>query len=109
MLCKLMYMLRDRSDAARQLFIVGLGDAQKRDAGLPQRVDARHDVAGRQRNMLDAGATVVIEVLLDLALPAPLGWLVDWELDPPGAVLHHLAHQRRVLSADILVVEVDEL
>ena len=59
--------------------------------------------------MLDAGAAVVIEVLLDLALPAPLGWLVDREFDPPGAVLHHLAHQRRVLSADVLVVEVDQL
>ena len=72
----------------------------------PHRLD---DVAGRQRDVLHAGAAVELEVLLDLRSPLALRRLVDRELDPPRAVLHDLRHQRRVLGADVLVVEVNEL
>ena len=59
--------------------------------------------------MLHARPAVELQVLLDLRPPPALGRLVDRELDPPRAVLHHLRHQGRVLGADVLVVEVDEL
>ena len=60
-------------------------------------------------DVLHARPAVVLQVLVDLRLPLALGRLVDRELDPPGAVLHHLRHQGRVLGADVLVVERDEL
>jgi hypothetical protein len=59
--------------------------------------------------VLDAGAAVELEVLLDLALALSLGGLVDRELETPVAAHHHLAHERRVLGGDRFVGEVSEL
>ena len=58
--------------------------------------------------MLHAGRAVEVEVLLDLALPAALGRLVDREHDLV-VVPHDGRHQRRVLGGDLVVVEVGEL
>ncbi len=58
--------------------------------------------------MLHARPVVVLDVLLDLALLAALGRLVDRHHDL-AAVPHDGRHQRRVLGADLLVVEVHEL
>ena len=59
--------------------------------------------------MLDAGAFVEVQVLLDLALLAAGGGLVDGELDAAVAVAHHLAHQGGELGGDVVVVEADQL
>ncbi len=59
--------------------------------------------------MLDAGAFVEVEVLVDLRLLLALGGLIDRELDPAAAVGDHLRHQGRVLGRDLLVGEVDHL
>src|SRR5437667_109535 len=61
------------------------------------------------RDVLDAGAVVELEVLLDLALALPLGRLVDRELDLAAPVRHHLRHQRRVLRLNLIVAEVDDV
>ena len=76
---------------------------------LAERSDGLHDVLRLQRDVLDAGAAVELEVLLDLALALALGRLVDRELDLPLAVRHHLRHERGVLRRDVLVGEVREL
>ena len=76
---------------------------------LAQRRDRAHDVLRLHRDVLDAGAAVELEVLLDLALALALGRLVDRELDLPLAVRHDLGHERRVLGRDVLVREVREL
>ena len=75
----------------------------------PHGADGVDDVVGGHGDVLHAGAAVELQVLLDLRPPPRLGRLVDRELDPARAVLHHLRHQGRVLGADVLVVEVDEL
>ena len=72
----------------------------------PHRVD---DVAGGQGDVLHAGAAVELQEFLDLRAALGLGRLVDRELDPAGAVLHHLRHQGGIFGADVLVVEVDQL
>ncbi len=74
-----------------------------------QLAHGRQDVAGAHGDVLHARSHVVVQVFLDLALALALGRLVDGELDPPAAVLHHLGHQGRVLGADVLVVEVQQL
>ena len=81
----------------------------KRTPRLAERRDRLHDVLRLHRDVLHPGAAVELEVLLDLALPLPLGRLVDRELDLPLAVRHHLRHERRVLGRDVLVREVREL
>ncbi len=65
------------------------------------------DVGGEQRDVLHAGAAVVVEVLLDLALALARGRLVDRELDRMRVVGHHDAHERAVFGRDVLVVEAD--
>ena len=62
-----------------------------------------------QRDVLRAGAAVVLDVLLDLRLALALGGLVDRELDAARAVGDDLRHQRRILGRDGLVREVDHL
>ena len=66
-------------------------------------------MSGRvQGDVLDTGRAVEVEVLLDLALAATLGRLVDREHDLV-VVPDHGGHQRRVLGGDLVVVEVGEL
>ena len=74
----------------------------------PQGPHRGDDVGGVQGDVLHAGGAVEVEVLLDLALPAALGRLVDRQHDLV-VVPHHRRHQRRVLGGDLVVVEVGEL
>ena len=57
--------------------VVRVGHLHEPHAARAQRVDAGHDVVGAQRDVLHAGSVVVLDVLLDLALLAPVGRLVD--------------------------------
>ena len=63
------------------------------------------DVVGAQGDVLHAGAVVVLDVLLDLALLQAVGRLVERH-DDLRTVPHHGRHERRVLRADLVVVEV---
>ncbi len=71
--------------------------------------DRADDVVGCERDVLDAGTPVELEILVDLALLAPFGRLVDGELDPAIPVRHDLRHQGAVFGGDVLVVEADDL
>src|SRR6187551_2547186 len=102
-------VLFDLADALLDDVVVGVGRLDEEHAVLAQRRHGPHDVLGLQRDVLDAGPAVELEVLLDLALPLSLGRLVDRELDLPLAVRHHLRHERGVLGRDVLVREVREL
>ena len=66
------------------------------------------DVVGAQRDVLHARTVVVLDVLLDLALPQTVGGLVDRH-DDLRAVPHDRRHQRGVLGGDLVVVEVLQL
>ena len=68
--------------------------------------DGGEDVVGGEGHVLDAGAAVEVEVLLDLGLAAAFGGLVDGELDVAVAVGHDLRHERGVFGGDVVVVEV---
>ena len=59
--------------------------------------------------MLDAGALVEVDVLLDLGLLAAFSGLVDRELDAPVSIAHHLGHQGGIVGGNVLVVEGDQL
>src|SRR4051794_3340388 len=76
--------------------VVAVRHGEEPDAPLPQRADRGDDVGRAQRDVLHAGAAVEVEVLLDLALLAAVGRLVDRQ-DHRGSVPHHRRHQRRVL------------
>src|SRR5262245_39603555 len=102
-------VLLDLADALLDDVVVRVGRRDEEHAVLAQRRDRPDDVLGLHGDVLHARAAVELEVLLDLALPLPLGGLVDRELDLPGAVRHHLRHERRVLGRDVVVREVREL
>src|SRR5215470_718321 len=59
--------------------------------------------------MLDTGATIEVQVFLDLRFTPSLGRLVDREFDTPAAILHYLGHQRGILGTDCAVIKVNEL
>jgi hypothetical protein len=61
---------------------------------------------GGEGEVLDAGAVVEVEVLLDLRFAAAFGGLVDGELYVAVAVGHDLRHERGVFGGDVVVVEV---
>src|SRR3972149_1204101 len=82
--------LLDLADARGQGVVIRLRHAQDLQPALPQLAPRADGVARDQRDVLDAGAEVVIQILLDLALLLALGRLVDRELDAPVAVAHHL-------------------
>src|SRR6267142_1513375 len=86
-------VLADLADALADVLVVRVGGRKKDDTLVLERLDGPHDVLRLQRDMLDAGAAEVLEVLLDLALALPLGGLVDRELDLPLPVGHHLRHE----------------
>ena len=81
---------------------------QQPDAPLAQRGDGRDDVVGAQREVLHAGAAVVVEVLGDLALAQAVGRLVD-RLHDLAAVPHHGRTQRGELGRDRFLAEVLQL
>ena len=66
------------------------------------------DVGRVEGDVLHAGRAVEVEVLLDLALAATLGRLVDRQHDLV-VVPDDRRHERGVLGGDLLVVEVGEL
>src|SRR5216683_1461713 len=98
--------LVDLADAVLQVGVVGVGDGEELDSLLLHPGDGIEDVGRGEGDVLDAGALVEVEVLLDLGLAAAFGGLVDGELDEAVAVGHHLRHQSRVLGGDVVVVEV---
>src|SRR5712692_8186935 len=59
--------------------------------------------------MLDTGTFEIVQVFLYLGFSLSLSRLVNWKLDCAGGISHYLGSQRRVFSADVLVVEADEL
>ena len=67
--------------------------------------DAGHDVVGGQGDVLHAGASVELQVLVDLRLALADRGLVQRELDLAGSVRHDLAHQRGVLGGDVVADE----
>ncbi len=99
----------DVADAVGKRLVVGVWHAQELDAALAERAHRPDDVLGAQGDVLRSGVEVVVEELLDLALLLAGRRLVDRELDPPVPVRHDLAHQRRIVGVDHLVVVVDEL
>lgn len=58
--------------------------------------------------MLDAGASVEIEVFFDLTFLFTLGGFVDGEFDVAVAVADDFTHEGGIFCGDILVVEGDE-
>src|SRR5262249_14562209 len=82
--------LLDVADTVERVLVVRLRRGQEADAARLHLLDRPDDVVGLDRDVLDPRAAVVLEVLGDLALAAPLGRLVDRELDLPLAVRHHL-------------------
>src|SRR5436305_11419897 len=102
-------VLGDLADAAADLLVIGVGRVEEGDAALLQRLDRADDVLALHGDVLDAGAAVEVEVLLDLALALALRRLVDRELELPRPVRHHLRHQRRILGLDLVVPEVDDV
>jgi hypothetical protein len=98
--------LVDLADAAFELGVVGVGDGEEVDTLLLHCRDGGENVVSGQCHVLDAGALVEVEVLLDLRLAAAFGGLVDGELDVAVAVGHDLRHEGGVLGGDVVVVEV---
>src|SRR6266542_7118037 len=58
------------------ILVVRVGRVEEEHAPLAQRFHSGDDVLGSHRDVLDARAAVVVEVLLDLALALALGRLV---------------------------------
>jgi putative peptidoglycan lipid II flippase len=89
---------------AELLVVAGRG-GQELDPGRGHGPDAGHDVVGGQRDVLDAGTAVELQVLVDLRLALAGRGLVQRELDLPGPVRDHLAHQRGILGGDVVADE----
>src|SRR5258707_13773120 len=65
---KLGYGLTVPGHARIDAFVIGCGSILEFDAAAAQRVHGLVDVVGTERNVLDAFAFVLVQVLLDLAL-----------------------------------------
>ncbi len=102
-------VLLDLADALADVVVVGIGRVEEDHAALLHRLHRPDDVVRSQRDVLGTGATVELEVLLDLALALADGRLVERKLDLACAVCHHLRHERGILGRDVLVGEVDHL
>src|SRR5438309_6832374 len=61
-------VLADLADALADVLVVRVGGRKRDDSLVLERLDGADDVLRLQRDMLDAGAAEVLEVLLDLAL-----------------------------------------
>ncbi len=73
-------------DAAVDDLVVGVGRVEEADALFVHSLDGSVNVVGVQRDVLDALATVFLEVLVDLALGVPR--LVDRDADLAGGRGH---------------------
>jgi hypothetical protein len=98
--------LIDFADSVLQLGVVGVGNGEKVDSLLLHLRDGIDDVIGGEGHVLDAGATVEVEVLFDLGLAAAFGGFIDGEFDEAVAVGHDLGHKGGVFGGDVFVVEV---
>jgi predicted ATPase/DNA-binding Lrp family transcriptional regulator/DNA-binding CsgD family transcriptional regulator len=85
--------------------VVAVGGGEELHAPLGELVHGLANVRGRQGQVLDAGAPVVLQVLVDLGLALALRWFVERELDPVVAARDDLAHQRGVLGGDVVANE----
>lgn len=103
------YTLRDCCSAVHthpreprpERLVVRRGHAQELDAARAQRCDGVQDVMRAQRDVLDALAAVVFDVLLNLRLALARGGLVDGHLDHLAVVRHNDRAQRAVLGVHL--------
>ncbi len=102
-------ILFDFADAVGERFIIGIRHAQKFYAILAKFIHSFENITGDDGDVLRAGRKIIIKIFFDLTLAASLSRFVDGKLDAPVAVLHHLGHERRIFSGNVLVVEVHEL
>src|SRR5262245_13668892 len=94
-------------DARVDALVVRVRRVLELDAVRPQRVDARVDVRRRERDVLDALAVVLADVLLDLALVVLA--LVDRDADPPAGARHRAAEEAGLLPLDVEVADLAEV
>jgi hypothetical protein len=94
------------ADPGLKVVVVRVGNPQELDPAAAHERHRIDDVVRRHRDMLNAGAAVILQVLFDLGPALSGGRLVDRELDAAVPVRHHLRHQRRVLRPDVFIVEV---
>jgi predicted ATPase/DNA-binding CsgD family transcriptional regulator len=101
----------DLTDPAAQdrVGVVAVWRGQELHAPLGQLVHGGADVRGREGQVLNTGAAVVLQVLVDLRLALAFGRLVERELDPVVAARDDLAHQRRVLGGDVVADELGQV
>ena len=85
--------------------VVRVRGVEELDAGRAHVADGLHDVVGVQRDVLDAGTAVELQVLVDLGLLLGDRGLVERELHLQGAVRDDLRHQRAVLGRDVVAHE----
>ena len=64
-----------------QVIVVCRWDRQELAPSIFHASHGVDNTVGSQGDVLDASASVVIDVLLDLGLPLARRWLVDWHLD----------------------------
>ena len=93
------------ADPLAERVVVGVGGVQELHARRPHGAHGADDVVGGQGDVLDAGAAVELQVLVDLRLLLRHGGLVERELHLAGAVGDHLGHQRGVLGGDVVADE----
>src|SRR5580700_3117148 len=74
-----------------------------------QRPDGSGDVVRPNGHVLNPGAAVEIQILLDLRFFLALRGLVDRKLHEVAWIRHHLRAKCRVFGRDVLIVERDEL
>src|SRR5688500_13123505 len=85
--------LVDPADAPLELAIIARGNAEKLHSAIPKRRDRMNDVVGREGEMLNARASIEVQILLDLRLLLPRGGFVDGEFDLLFPVRHLLRDQ----------------
>lgn len=102
---EVLHDLRGRAlEALTKLLVVRLGHHQEVHAPRAEVADRGDDVLGVERDVLDSRASVVVDVLLDLALPLPRRWLVDGHLDGFLPVGHDDGAEGGVLGVDLRVI-----
>ena len=82
---------------------------QEFHAALLQFRHGLDDVVRRHGDMLYPFAVVKLEVFFYLRFLFAFGRLIDRKLHEPVPVAHHLAHQRRVFSGNIFVIEAQDV
>lgn len=94
-----------RLEAVPHRLVVRVGYVDELDASGPHGRDGRHDILGQEGDVLDAGARVKDDVLLDLGAFLAGGGLVDGHLDDVVGRRHDDGGEGRVVGADLAVVD----